>query len=50
MQLLADLADLDVSVVHPGHGRSFGPDRLGELAQGCLHGTEAHALGGKCAP
>ncbi|MGW3246233.1 MBL fold metallo-hydrolase [Streptomyces sp. NPDC001070] len=26
------LAELDVSVVHPGHGRSFGRDRLREVA------------------
>ncbi|MEU1619324.1 MBL fold metallo-hydrolase [Streptomyces sp. NPDC005722] len=29
----AFLAGLDVSVVHPGHGRSFGRDRLREVAE-----------------
>jgi len=29
---MAILADLEVSVVHPGHGRSFDPVRLRELA------------------
>ncbi|MBX7547802.1 MBL fold metallo-hydrolase [Streptomyces sp. NPDC048665] len=38
---LQHLTDLDVSVVHPGHGRSFGPDRLRELTKGYLRGTEA---------
>ncbi|MFB0620300.1 MBL fold metallo-hydrolase [Streptomyces sp. AGS-58] len=33
------LTDLDVSVVHPGHGRSFGPRRLRELTRGYLRGT-----------
>ncbi|MEU4117790.1 MBL fold metallo-hydrolase [Kitasatospora sp. NPDC028055] len=30
------LSDLDVSVVHPGHGRSFGRTRLRELTQNYL--------------
>ncbi|MYT27593.1 MULTISPECIES: MBL fold metallo-hydrolase [unclassified Streptomyces] len=38
---LQHLADLDVSVVHPGHGRSFGPRRLRELTQCYLLGSEA---------
>ncbi len=29
---------LDVSIVHPGHGRSFGPRRLRELTLGYLCG------------
>ena len=32
------LADLDVSVVHPGHGHSFGRTRLRRLAQTYLRG------------
>ncbi|WBO68598.1 MBL fold metallo-hydrolase [Streptomyces camelliae] len=36
---LRRLAGLDVSVVHPGHGRSFGPQRLRELTRGYLSGT-----------
>lgn len=33
---MAFLADLDVSVVHPGHGGSFGRTRLRELAEAYL--------------
>ncbi|MEU0561321.1 MBL fold metallo-hydrolase [Dactylosporangium sp. NPDC006015] len=33
------LADLDVSVVHPGHGRSFDRTRLQQLAGAYLHRT-----------
>ncbi|WP_203995707.1 MBL fold metallo-hydrolase [Virgisporangium aurantiacum] len=33
------LADLDVSVVHPGHGHSFGRTRLRQLAGAYLRGT-----------
>jgi glyoxylase-like metal-dependent hydrolase (beta-lactamase superfamily II) len=34
---LQRLADLEVSVVHPGHGRSFAPDRLHELIRGYVN-------------
>ncbi|WP_033821178.1 MBL fold metallo-hydrolase [Kitasatospora sp. MBT63] len=36
---MAFLAELDVSVVHPGHGRSFDGARLRELAAGYLRRT-----------
>jgi glyoxylase-like metal-dependent hydrolase (beta-lactamase superfamily II) len=38
------LAGLDVSVVHPGHGRSFGRERLREVAARYLRRGEAGAL------
>ncbi|MFD5462836.1 MBL fold metallo-hydrolase [Kitasatospora sp. NPDC127059] len=39
------LAELDVSVVHPGHGRSFDRPRLRELADSYLHRTATAATG-----
>ncbi|MFI6447135.1 MBL fold metallo-hydrolase [Kitasatospora sp. NPDC050543] len=45
---MESLAQLDVSVVHPGHGRSFDQTRLRELAHAYLHKAGAEQAGGAC--
>ncbi|AUY49435.1 MBL fold metallo-hydrolase [Streptomyces sp. CB01881] len=45
---MESLAQLDVSVVHPGHGRSFDQTRLRELAHAYLHKAGAEQAGSAC--